>query len=310
MPRLHHIQLFPDISARIHSTSASAAPLIPTSSPLVLICGWTGGKQQTISKAYVSRYAALGFHVLVVTAAIPLLMGKEATEHYGRLVASNAWKLLVDGTRPVITHVLSNGGARNLWTLLKLDPGRLQGSIVAQIWDSTPIVSSVRSHAEFILSTTLPKGGSDPKTRTWSKVLCAYATAVPWLVGYESWHVWWKAKKAIGMDVGPEGETPHAIAVSSLFRGINYPRLKGVRFLYSTTDRLTDYRGVEAARDAMRTKFPNVKISGKLWTDTEHVAHAQGHPMEYWSEVAGVLADVGLEGGEKLMAQVAGNARL
>lgn len=263
----------------------------------VFIFGWTGGPEKTIERLYGEKYSALGMHVVTIAAPLPLLWAGEATRHYTAVAEHPIYRKLLSLNRKIMIHVFSNGGLMNLWHLLRVTRGTpfdFCPRVSLQFFDSAPIISGIKSHAEFILSTTLR-----PEDRTAWLTLKAYATSVPWYFASQAVHRFWDLKDVIGMTKGKEEELPHGYAVRSVFLGKENPwtNLKAAKFLFSDGDKMTDPEGVAGMLRDYRVRFiaekRDVRVGAKRWKDSPHVAHARSHPEEYWMEIGKSMLDAG-----------------
>jgi hypothetical protein len=293
----------------------------PTEGDVVLLLGWTGqnralflvkstntnhcvlsllgGGEKLIQKAYADRYLALGLHCIMVLTPIPPLEARDANREFGKIVSTTPWTTLVDGRRKVVAHAFSNGGAINLTHFIRVTadgPNPLSACLSGLIFDSVPGINSSQNIAEFTLSTTLPKGGLDAKTRTPFKVASTYAWAFPRMLSTEISHLWWDLKQTLGFK-GDVEDMPFWTAVYEMFLGTSFPNVKAVKFLYSKRDRLTDYRAVEEVMAQMKSRFEkrgnSAPITGRLFEASEHVAHASVYPREYWTDVSEVMEPAG-----------------
>lgn len=321
---IKHEKLGPGISCSLLMNEDFSAPV---SGDVLILLGWTGGSDKLLQKAYADKYVAAGFHVFTFLAPVPPLSGRAANTVFGKVVSSKSWTSVFDPAtsppRKVVAHVFSNGGGINLSHLLRVTRNSavpLVSALTTIIFDSVPGVNSIQNHAEFTMSTTLPRagllpeGGADPAIRTPFVVATTYAKTVPWFISTELDLTWWKFKNMLGF-AGDEEDRPFWIAVYKVFLETDYPNLKNVLFLFSKRDRLTDYRAVEAAQEgmqkALRDTFKrSTVVSGRCFEDSEHVAHASKYGSEYWAQVARVLSEAGFRGSEIIGRNAAAKAKL
>ncbi|KAI9021141.1 hypothetical protein DFJ74DRAFT_707108 [Hyaloraphidium curvatum] len=266
--------------------------------PVCLILGWTGGSMKLILKAYGARYVSAGFDVVVVGAPLPPLSPQQAEERFTSVVSGPVWARLFRG-RPCVVHSFSNGGLINFTHLLRLtkgSPAPLAEALTVLVVDSAPSVNTFYNNAEFILGTTLPRGGTNPADRTWGKLASAWTWSLTRTVYNEIAVGGYHLASAAGL--ASETDAPFWVPLRALFSSPDFPNLRSVKFLYSNQDRISSAAGVRQAQDqiaaALKGKGQDTRVSGRLFESSEHVAHAQVYPKEYWNEVAGALAEAGL----------------
>lgn len=119
---------------------------------------------------------------------------------------------------------------------------------------------------------------------------------------------WYTAEK-LGAKQNEEN-TPFWIGVYSVFWETDYPNLRSVKFLYSKKDRVSNHRAVSHAMDEMRRRIAargrETRVSGRLFEDSEHVAHASRYPREYWTEVAESLSLAGVPEAGTILRSILG----
>ncbi|KAF2967061.1 hypothetical protein GQX73_g6514 [Xylaria multiplex] len=268
----------PDAPSFSHSSLSKIAHQQPR---LIIVASWTSAKDVHIAK-YIAKYQALypGAQILLLKSTMnhiirPSSIGP-SMKHAASVVRSAFRTPMSTSFSPqLLIHVFSNGGSSSIANLYEQyasiagpdDEKSLPPHVT--IFDSSPSDYSI-SHAVTFVSVGLS---------TVQRLIAA-----PFLY---AWAVVWSASMALGILPDSLGNWSKA---HNHHTG-NGAEMRRV-YIYSPSDALIDYKGVEA--HAAEAKAKGFSVELEKYEGSAHVAHLRKDETRYWDIVRKIVGDSGV----------------
>lgn len=247
---------------------------------LVIIASWTGARDIHVAK-YLVKYQALypSAQIMLLKSTMKQIMRPSLIGPSMKIAAAVVRAAFPKGdssssfssaSPPLLIHMFSNGGSSNIANLYEQyaasagpgDDKRLPPHVT--ILDSCPGVYSI-SHAVAVVSVGLPA------FQRWVAAPILYAAAALW-------------SAAIALGLLPD-------SLSDWGRAHNHDpgNAREVRrtYIYSPSDDLIDYEGVEA--HAAEAKSEGFSVELVRYEGSAHVAHLRKDEGRYWMAVKKIV---------------------
>lgn len=257
-------------------------PESPDPDQLVIVCSWTDAQQKHIArhlqlhKAITPRAKILLIQTTFVTLIKPYAWQRASLQAAAQYIIENAWTdtqldsspgrgphQQVHGRRSsktkILLHSLSNGGGLTATQLLILlrEVTHAPFPLIGIIMDSSPDSGSYKQSHNAMVSAQPP---SRPRRAAFS--LLAHAALIPIWVSY-----------AVG------GQENSQLEMRRIILDRDYVGTSNIRYVYSKSDQITDWRDVLVHAEEARGKGWLVE-EHKLG-ESSHCAHVRSDPELY-----------------------------
>lgn len=242
---------------------------------LVIVSGWTDARDAHVAK-YIVKYQALypAAQILYLKSTMscivrPAQIGP-AMKHAASVVRAASQPPASSSSPPILIHIFSNGGSSsiaNLYEQYAATAGRNEDKRLpphVTIFDSCPGLFRIPRAVAFV-----SVGLSSIQQLIAAPFLYAFA-------------VFWTATMALGLLPNSLGEWYK----SHNHNPANTAELRRA-YIYSSTDKLTDYKDVET--HAAEAKGKGFSVALEKYQGSAHVAHLRKDETRYWDIVKRTL---------------------